>query len=168
MHIEPLSHETLDDAINLVNKVFPHQRLFERASIGFRGSLAKNSWLYRILFYLAGIAEANYWIAIDDDSKKVIGTTGLYSTRKDEGEAYWLGWTCVEPACRGQGIGSKLVDFAIEKARGAGKKFLRLYTSTNPSQATAQILYEKRGFRITGEEKLRGTEFKILYRELEL
>jgi ribosomal protein S18 acetylase RimI-like enzyme len=74
----------------------------------------------------------------------------------------------VAPEARGQGIGGKLVDFCIAKARAAGKQFLRLYTSNHPNQAIAQILYEKRGFRLIGDSQLRGTQFKKLYGELEL
>ena len=170
MHIEPLSYETLDRAISLVDKVFPYQRhsQHENASIAFRASLEKDNSLYKSLLEQMKITEANYWVAVDDISGKVIGTTGLYGYIKDEAEAYWLGYTCVDPDFRGQGIGAKLVDFATEKAREAGKKFLRLYTSNNPNQAVAQILYDKRGFRITGEEQSEGSNFKMIDRELKL
>jgi GNAT superfamily N-acetyltransferase len=168
MYIEPLSYETLEQAINLVNKVFPNQNLFENASLAFRFSLKPNSIIAKIAFYIVGVTKVRYWVAVDDRSREVIGTTGLYCNKKDKDSVYWLGWTCVEPKARGQGIGGKLVDFCIEKTRAEGKKFLRLYTSTALNQATAQILYEKRGFRIVGESKIWGTKFKTLYRELEL
>lgn len=176
MHIEPLSYQTLDAAIKLVNQVFPYQiyqifplhALWEKARFSFPLSLRKNSIVTKIIFSLVGVAEVRYWLAVDQVSSKVIGTTGLYSFKKDKNEVDWLDWTCVAPEFRGQGIGGKLVDFAIEKARSEGKKFLRLYTSNYPNQATAQILYTKRGFRMTGEDKIKGTEFKILYLELEL
>jgi GNAT superfamily N-acetyltransferase len=168
MYIEPLSYETLDEAINLVNKVFPYQSISENASSAFRLSLEQNSIIAKRGFSIIGITEARYWVAVDEQSRKVIGTTGLYCYEKDKNEAYWLGWTCVEPEARGQGIGGKLVDFAIEKARAEGKKFLRLYTSNHANQAIAQILYEKRGLRIIGESEISETQFKMLYRELEL
>jgi len=167
MHIEPLSYKTLEAAIDLVNEIFPHQNLFEKASLAFRFSL-QNSIISQLAFSVIGITEAHYWVAIDEDSRKVIGTTGLYCYKKDRNEAYWLGWTCVAPEARGQGIGGKLVDFCIAEARTAGKNFLRLYTSNHPNQAIAQILYEKRGFRLIGDSQIRGTQFKKLYCELEL
>jgi len=167
MHIEPLSYETLDDAINLVNKVFLNQNLFEKASWAFQLSL-KNTWTVRIILGVVGVTEARYWVAIDENSRKVIGTTGLYSYKQDKDEAYWLGWTCVSPSARGQGIGSKLVDFSIQKGKTEAKKFLRLYTSTDPNRATARVLYEKRGFRLIGEDKMWGNKLKKLYFELEL
>jgi GNAT superfamily N-acetyltransferase len=60
-----------------------------------------------------------------------------YSSKEDNNEKVWLGWTCVDPAVRGQEIGRKLVNFAIGKARSESKKFLRLYTSNHPNQAIA-------------------------------
>lgn len=170
MIIEPLSYETLDQAINLVDRIFPFQinSQIENASMVFRASLEKNNSFNRNLLEKMQITDANYWVAIDNNSKKVVGTTGLYSYQEDENQAYWLGYTCVDPDFRGQGIGSKLVDFAITKARQSDKQFLRLYTSTYPDQAVAQILYEKRGFRITREESIEESNFKMIYRELKL
>lgn len=43
---------------------------------------------------------------------------------------------------------------------------IALVNSAN--QAIAQIIYEKRGLRIIGESEILGTQFKMLYRELEL
>ncbi|MFE1746617.1 GNAT family N-acetyltransferase [Coleofasciculus sp. H7-2] len=114
------------------------------------------------------MTEACYWVAVDDASQKVVETTGLYSSKDDKNEGLWLGWTCVDTAFRGQGIGRKLVDFAIEKAGSEGNKFLRLYTSNHPNQAIAQLLYDKRGFRIIGEEPFKGSRLKKIYREVEL
>lgn len=170
MRIEPLSYKTLNRAIDLVNKIFPYQRshLRENASITLTGSLDRNSLLYKFIFDFMKITDVNYWVAVDDSGSKVIGITGLYSYLEDGEEAYWLGYTCVDSENRGQGIGRELIDLAIEKAREAGKKFLRAYTSNNPEQATAQILYEKKGFRITGEENIPPSNLKIIYRELEL
>lgn len=167
MHIEILSPKTLGEAISLVNSVFPQQSIFEKASFTFPCSLNKQSFFYKTYLNLIGVRDVNYWLAIDDDSQKVVGTTGLYSYRKED-DAYWLGWTCVASTARGQGIGGKLVDFCIQKARNAGKKFLRLYTSPNPERAIAKILYEKRGFRITGETKIWPNKFKTVYYELKL
>ncbi|MFB2838215.1 GNAT family N-acetyltransferase [Floridanema evergladense] len=170
MDIKPLSYQTLEEAIALVDKIFPYQKdsMYENARIAFSASLEKNNPLSKSLLEQMQIMEANYWVSIDENLGKVIGTTGLYTYAEDEAEAYWLGYTCVDPDFRGQRIGAKLVDFAIEKAREAGKKFLRLYTSTFPDQAVAQILYEKRGLRIIGEEQIEGSKFKKIYRELKL
>ncbi|MFB2937246.1 GNAT family N-acetyltransferase [Aerosakkonemataceae cyanobacterium BLCC-F154] len=170
MNIKPLSYETLPEAISLVDNIFPYQKdtMYENARIAFSASLDQDNPSSRSLLEQMQITEANYWVAIDENSGKVVGTTGLYTYAEDEAEAYWLGYTCVDPDCRGQGIGAKLVDFAIEKARSNDKKFLRLYTSNVPNQAVAQILYEKRGLLIIGEEQIQGSKFKKIYRELKL
>jgi ribosomal protein S18 acetylase RimI-like enzyme len=59
----------------------------------------------------------------------------------------------VDPAHRGQGIGAKLLDAAIEflKSRGAP----RVVLSTAFQNATAQRLFEKAGFRRTMVEMTR-------------
>lgn len=168
MCIEPLSYATLDEAVKLVNEVFPRQPLFEKASWSFPLSLRKNSIIAKIIFKIKKITESRYWVAVDENTNKVIGTTGLYGYPHDINEAYWLGWTCVSPCVRGQGIGSKLVNFAIEKARAEGKKFLGLYTSNSPTREVARILYNKRGFQLTGEDKIQGIEYKKLYFEMKL
>lgn len=75
MYIEPLSYETLDEAINLVNKVFPYQSLSENASLAFQLSLEQNIIIAKKCLFVIGITEARYWIAVDEQSRKVIGTT---------------------------------------------------------------------------------------------
>ena len=166
MLIKPLSLSNIEAAVNLVNKVFTRQSMLERESL--RASLSQDKRLYKILFLLARVTQLHYWVAVDNNSQKVIGTTGLYCYTYDEAEAYWLAMFCVDPTCRGQGIGRKLLEFSIDKAKAADKKFLRLYTSTDPNEATAQVLYDKYGFRITNEERYWGSQYKKVYRELEL
>ncbi|WP_026732617.1 GNAT family N-acetyltransferase [Fischerella sp. PCC 9605] len=166
MLIKPLSPQTLDEAINLVDIVFPYQSILEKASL--RASLFQDNWLYKIGFFWAGVSQLKYWVAIDENSNKVIGITGLYCYKRDEAEANWLGWLCVDPLFRGQGIGKKLLEFAINKTKATGKKFLRLYTSTDPNEATAQTLYEKYGFHIIREESMWGDKHKKIYRQLQL
>ncbi len=107
-----------------------------------------------------------YWVGTENG--KLIGTTGIYELKKDAKEANWLSWFCVHPEYRGRGIGSKLLDYAIKKAKINRKKYLRLYTSPDdPNEKAAQKLYEKKGFKITGKGKKRG-KYKIVYRELKL
>ncbi len=51
---------------------------------------------------------------------------------------------------------------------GEGYRKLRLFTSTYPAEATAQILYEKLGFIVTNQELKPGDIYTTLYREAEL
>ena len=166
MQIQALSRSTLSSAIELANLVFPYQKLLERADLAFRLSLT-SGWIPKLILRLASVAEARYWVALNEDGD-VIGVTGLYKYLKDRDDSLWLGWTCVSPIARGNGIGGQLVDFAIAKARSEGKKFLKLYTSNHPNEATAQYLYERRGLQVVSERELQGSNFKRIYRELDL
>lgn len=68
----------------------------------------------------------------------------------------------------GRGVGTQLLQFILNKARKEDKKFLRLFTSTDPKEWNAHRLYEKHGFRLVKEEPWPNTEFKKLYYELKL
>ena len=144
IRIESLKKETLEKAIDLVNKVFLEQGN-ETAEICFRASL--NPEKYKNFLLRNQITELKYWIAIDL-SGKVFGTTGLYCYQTDEREAHWLGWFCVDPALRKKGIGTRLLGFSISMARKRYKRLLRLYTSTDPNELDAHRLYERHGFKL--------------------
>jgi len=112
---------------------------------------------------------ARYFLAVDKEGR-VLGTTGLYETSKDQGQAMWLGWMSVRPAFRGKGIGQKLLDFSIEEAKTKDVDYLRLFTSTYRGERAAQPLYERAGLKIVGEEKhpLPIPGLKFLFREMPL
>ncbi len=167
--IEPLTERFLPEAIELVDRVFPSQSPLERLSLRLYSAKDRSwfSWLARLL----GIQDIHFWVAVTTQPHQVVGTTGLYSCVHDATEAYWLGWFCVHPRWRGHGVGSQLLEFTIAEATKAGKRRLRLYTSTDPNEAAAQVVYEKRGFRLAGEKQpwlWRFWNIRLLYRELEL
>jgi len=167
MRIEPLSKRTLKGAMELLNRVFPVQTTEERSDFWLPVSL-DISKLKKIARsdYDKNVDFLRYWVAIEKG--RVIGTTGVYTLKKDRHEACWLSWFCVDPEYRGRGIGEKLLEFTIEKVRGMGKKFFRLYTSINdPNEAAAQKLYGKKGLLVKKEGKKRG-KYQIVYRELKL
>jgi GNAT superfamily N-acetyltransferase len=112
---------------------------------------------------------ARYFVAVDKENR-VLGTTGLYQTSKDQAEAVWLGWMSVRPAYRGKGIGQKLLDFSIDEAKKDNVDYLRLFTSTYRGERAAQPLYERAGLKIVGEEKhsLPIPGLKFLFREMPL
>ena len=79
-----------------------------------------------------------------------------------EGRTYVFGmW--VEPSCRGQRIGSRLLDTALDWARDVFPgQALRL--DVNPRQTAAVLLYESRGFRRSGADRPLGhTEGEVRY-----
>jgi len=154
----------------MANSVFPDTK--RPPSVGLEASLDSN--------IVREMSESNgkhgsqfnwfkYWIALDDEVDKVAGVIGIYEEVEDADEACWLGWFCVDPAFRKRGIGTMLLDYAIDQANKLGKRYLRLYTSTDSSEAVAQQVYEKRGFRIMDERPRKSVgEYEIFYRELDL
>ncbi len=97
------------------------------------------------------------------------GIIGLYTTEDDYKKAVWISWFCVGKTHRGKGVGKKLLEFVIGKARQEGHRYVRLFTSTDPKEAAVQSLYSTMGFLIMEERgrKKRGN-YEIFYRELRL
>ena len=150
IEIELLTDKTLREAVNLLNRVFQNE---EEEAPGDELPASLNPKKYKDFLLETQISELRYWVAIDNTGK-VVGTTGLYCYSYDEHEACWLGGFCVHRDLR--------------KARKSGKKFLRLYTSTNPNELNAHRLYKKHGFRLFKKESLGDTDLKKLYYELKL
>lgn len=165
IHIKSLGRDLLPDARRLVWRVFPQQNPIERISFWFIAN--RDSSPMRLLMKFGGVAEIlDFWGAIDNQTGKVVGTTGLYSYINDAAEAVWLAWFCVAPEVRKRGIGSQLLDFSIAEARKTGRRYLRLYTSDDLIESAAQRLYESRGLKIV--RKQRRLFYTKIYRELYL
>lgn len=148
----------------LVSKVFPFRSLSERLT--FWAFKNQNSGLVKKLIKFFGVSSlSNFWVAIDENNN-VLGTTGIYTYIKDENEAIWLAWFCVDPEQRGKGIGKKLIEYSINMAREYKKKYFRLYTSNDPNETAAQNLYEKYGFKVIKKKK--KLFYTKIYRELVL
>jgi len=164
MTIQPLDAANTKQAAKLASKVFPYRGLSVRLS--FWAYRHQGKPLVAKLMRLAGYAPPMQYYAAVDEKGEALGTTGLYAFAKDKVEAAWLAWFCVAPRQRGQGVGKQLIEHSIELARAQGKKCFRLYTSTIPSEAAAQGLYEKYHFRII--KKKNRVFYQLLYRELTL
>jgi ribosomal protein S18 acetylase RimI-like enzyme len=54
----------------------------------------------------------------------------------------------VDPARQGQGIGTALTTFALERMRAAGMAVAMVETGGDPGHAPARSTYEKAGFRL--------------------
>ncbi|MCA1999659.1 MAG: GNAT family N-acetyltransferase [Hyphomicrobiales bacterium] len=163
--IEPFSEARRRAAIELVDRIFPAQDPTERLSL--RVFQTRWEWLLR----LDGTRYGRFWLAVAEE--RVVGMVGLYAQVADRHEANWLGWFCVAPERRGCGLGRRLMDLALAEARASGRRFLRLYTSTDPNEAAAQGLYEAYGLRVVRMRRpllwrLVGSRAALLYRERDL
>ncbi len=161
MPIVPATNDLMDQAETIVRSVFGWMSLTERLS--FIVLRRPQSLISCILMHLAGIKDIVAFEVYVDQQKKVLGTTGLYRYKKDAHEAVWLAWFSVHPDARRQGIGQALIEHTEMLARRTGVSRIRLYTSTDPSEAAAQKLYEKNGFREIGRRKRRFET--LLFRE---
>ncbi len=75
-----------------------------------------------------------------------------------------LGKCCLSLAvAQKSGIGQALTDHTVSRARNAGFSRIRLYTSTDPNEAAAQLLYEKNGFKEIRRKK--GMFTTTIFRE---
>jgi len=161
MEIVALTEDTVEQAITLVQTIFATENkddiaLAFNAALGRGKEEALKKWKVRTI---------KYWVVIEDS--QVIGTVGMYEHVGDL-DSFWGGWMCVDPRYRRKGIGSKLLEFGIDLAKKAGKKYIRLYTSTDPNEAAAQILYDKRGFKEYKREPEPNTKYERIYKQLEL
>lgn len=178
--IEPLTYQTVRDTIEVVRKVFgdePDYRIFPISLVirdgGFkaffyRQILLRKRFANEAYFWDTAIIELQYWVLMDILRQKVIGVTGLYCYERDQLEADWIGWMCVDPYYRDRKLGKFLLEFVIWKSKARGKKYLRLYTSTSPNEEVANRMYLSYGFRIFRKEPIKGENLEYLYMEKEI
>ncbi|MCF7844188.1 GNAT family N-acetyltransferase [Candidatus Gracilibacteria bacterium] len=160
----PLSQENLEEASGLVRSVFPDDFNSEDSPYeAYRASLDSNTHKDFILKH--DIDYMKYFVVKDFISENIIGVTGWYTQKSDDKDVVWLGWYCLDPKERGKGLGKEILIWTMNRVRELGYKVMKLYTSTDPNEATAQILYEKLGFKIVDEELKEGEIHKTLYRE---
>ena len=83
-----------------------------------------------------------------EDSGKVVGYLNItkdFDVVRNNMYA-WINFVCVDPDCRGQGIGKKMMISAIERCNDC--KLIRL--TSNPKKEVANKMYLELGFEIYG------------------
>ena len=161
MPIIPCPRELMGQAEALVHSVFPRMSVVERLS--FLVIKQPKSIVGRLLMLIAGVRDIDAFDVYVDDAGRVLGTTGLYRYTKDSDQASWVAWFCVDPEARGRGVGQALLEHTVERARRAGFRLIRLYTSTDPNESAAQRLYERNGF--TEIRRKQGIFSTLIFRE---
>lgn len=140
---EKINESNIDLASYIQETIFPS----ESARPIYEMSLRKKHDYFGIM---------DYYIVfkVNNNEKKAIGVTGIYSYSQYPDDA-WLGYYGVLPSERNHGYGSQMLDRYEEEAKLKGFKNIRLYTNKveNPF---AYVLYEKHG--MSGE---RYTNFPI-------
>lgn len=135
MKIKLVDFNNYKEAIEIQNKIFPH----EDGTLNILASLNRDLFMKETgLFYEDD--NVKYYIALIDEEP--IGITGIY--RYQENEA-WLAWFGILPKYQQNGYGKKLLEETIEIAKKQGYKTFRLYTD-KVENANAIKLYEKLSF----------------------
>jgi GNAT superfamily N-acetyltransferase len=164
---EPLSQETLQDVIVISRDAWPDD--FDTQDSPEEAYLASTDHEDHKDFLQRHKIKSLEYFAVKDTDGKVIGITGLYTDEKDLAPGLiWLGWYAVHPQYQGKGYGKEILTWTVNEAKRRGYSLLRLYTSDDTNEATAQILYEKFGFKEIRREKEEGKKYTTLYKELKL
>lgn len=91
----------------------------------------------------------------------------IWSRQLSEGDYMVCHTLATEPVLRGKGIGKKIVNYCIDYAKSHGFKAIRL--DVVPDNLPARRLYEKCGFKYTGDVDLeRGIDEIPLFSMYEL
>ena len=86
--------------------------------------------------------DTNVWVAIDAGSTVGFVAVNLHS-EDSMGEIYMV---AVDPDFQGHGIGTALIEFALEWMKDAGMSIAMVETGGDPGHAPARRTYEKVGF----------------------
>jgi ribosomal protein S18 acetylase RimI-like enzyme len=109
-----------------------------------------------------------YYVLAQAQEGAIVGLTGLYHPAWIGQGVFGLGWFCLSPALRGQGIGERLLNATMQLAVAQGGR--RLYIETSPHLTAALGLYRKMGFEENGKMPDYfgpGTDLLLLSRSLE-
>jgi GNAT superfamily N-acetyltransferase len=106
-------------------------------------------------------ASEHCWIA--ERENVAVGCVFLV---KDSDETGRLRLLMVEPSARGLGVGTKLVNACVRRAREVGYRRVTLYT--NSVLVSARRIYEAAGFRLAKEWPHRSFEKNLIGQDWEL
>lgn len=137
--IHPLSQLLLGQTLSLAARCFPDDS-------GYRWALplcVADDSLAALWKEQTGLLEARQWVLVDNATRRVIGTYGLYASVEDLEPANRFSvfhWFCVDPEFRGAGIGGRLWQSALSECKGLGRKLI-FYSSDEPGYREAGRFY---------------------------
>jgi GNAT superfamily N-acetyltransferase len=88
--------------------------------------------------------DTKVWVAIESNSTVGFVATKLHA-EDNMGEIYMV---AVDPDFQGRGIGSALIEFALDWMKQAGMAIAMVETGGDPGHAPARHTYEKAGFEL--------------------
>ena len=103
-------------------------------------------------------SEGPTWVA--ERNREVVGTVSAVPRSSE----LYIRSMAVRPVAQGQGLGAELLQ-AVEAAALA-QRYGRLVLSTTPFLGAAVRLYERHGFRRTGESDLFGTPLVLMTKDI--
>lgn len=89
------------------------------------------------------------------EKEVIAGTLTLVIQKTPTGKKAWIEDVVVDNSARGKGVGTKLIDHAIQYAQASGVSKIDLTSS--PERIEANKLYQKMGFRLRGTNLYRMT-----------
>lgn len=87
--------------------------------------------------------EAGQCIVAEADGRVAGWVTWSVQRARDRGQ---VGYNGVDPAFRGKGIGTRLVEMALKQIKESGVRIALVMTGLDPGHAPARRVYEKCGF----------------------
>ncbi|HIK00117.1 TPA: GNAT family N-acetyltransferase [archaeon] len=91
-----------------------------------------------------------YYVLVEDKTKRIVGITGLYRINWGSPDSFWLGWFGVDKAFRGRGLGTELLAMTERIAKERGAKYFCIESSDFPANQHAAKLYTEMDYKKFG------------------
>ncbi len=147
MQIEPYSPRHLDSVIRLSLRAWTpvFDSIQNTMNADVYRAFYPNHWRVsqqKAVEDVCAAEDTNVWVAID--ARSTVGFVAVKLHSEDRmGEIYMV---AVDPDFQGRGIGSALIEFAVDWMKHAGMSIAMVETGGDPGHAAARHTYEKVGF----------------------
>ncbi|BAY73957.1 GCN5-related N-acetyltransferase [Nostoc linckia NIES-25] len=149
MQIEPYEDSHLDAIKSLSIRAWTpvFDSLQEAMDLDVYCSFYPDGWRVSQLHAVEGVcaaADTKVWVAIDSGS--ILGFVAVkLHFESSMGEIYMV---AVDPDYQRRGVGTALMEFALDWMKVAGMSVAMVETGGDPGHAPARCTYEKLGFRL--------------------